>query len=346
MPLHLLGKKSWNVYNTDNIERVRRDEAAARAQEEAAEQRMQDVDAERRTALLRGEVPPPLPEPVVEDERSVRRERQRENDGVPRERKRRRLRGEDETDQEMRYAREDAEAGVKASATLRAEEKEAPLHDEAGHIQLIPAPDEQAIRKAEKQAKLEAAKADKKRKDEDQFTMRFSNAAGFQQGLNKPWYADAKPGTTNTQVPAEQDMMLAEVQDKNVWGNEDPRRKQREQGRIVSTDPFAMMQRAQQQLKQSAKDREIWDRQRKKELDELAKENVRSEQRHKRRRHRNEEDELNSFSLDAPADEIVSRSHHERSEHEGRQHRHRRRRSRSRSRDRHYKRDRSRERRR
>lgn len=54
MPLHLLGKKSWNVYNTDNIERVRRDEAAARAREEADEQRMQEEDAERRLKILRG----------------------------------------------------------------------------------------------------------------------------------------------------------------------------------------------------------------------------------------------------------------------------------------------------
>ena len=33
MVLHLLGKKSWNVYNTDNVERVRKDEAEARARE-------------------------------------------------------------------------------------------------------------------------------------------------------------------------------------------------------------------------------------------------------------------------------------------------------------------------
>ncbi|CCF31962.1 hypothetical protein CH063_00727, partial [Colletotrichum higginsianum] len=69
MPLHLLGKKSWNVYNADNIARVRRDEAAAKAKEEAEEQRMQEVDAERRLAILRGEAPPPLaPVEAPEDE--------------------------------------------------------------------------------------------------------------------------------------------------------------------------------------------------------------------------------------------------------------------------------------
>ena len=68
MPLHLLGKKSWNVYNTDNVERVRRDEADARAREEAAEQLMQEQDAERRIALLRGEEPPAVPDLADENE--------------------------------------------------------------------------------------------------------------------------------------------------------------------------------------------------------------------------------------------------------------------------------------
>ena len=63
MPLHLLGKKSWNVYNHDNIEAVRRDEAAAAARQEARDQVMQEQDALRRTAILRGETPPTFPSP-------------------------------------------------------------------------------------------------------------------------------------------------------------------------------------------------------------------------------------------------------------------------------------------
>ncbi|KAF8469710.1 hypothetical protein BDZ91DRAFT_63594 [Kalaharituber pfeilii] len=53
MPLHLLSKKSWNVYNADNIERVRRDEVIAQEKEEAEEQRMQQEDAQRRMLELR-----------------------------------------------------------------------------------------------------------------------------------------------------------------------------------------------------------------------------------------------------------------------------------------------------
>lgn len=53
MPLHLLQHKSYHVYSTTNIERVQRDEAAARAKEEAEEQRMQEADAEHRIRILR-----------------------------------------------------------------------------------------------------------------------------------------------------------------------------------------------------------------------------------------------------------------------------------------------------
>ncbi|ORY85476.1 hypothetical protein BCR37DRAFT_391255 [Protomyces lactucae-debilis] len=58
MPLKLLKHKSWHVGKRENIERVRRDEAAEQARIEADEQRMQEEDARNRLALLRGRQPP------------------------------------------------------------------------------------------------------------------------------------------------------------------------------------------------------------------------------------------------------------------------------------------------
>ncbi|KAJ9621575.1 hypothetical protein H2203_007062 [Taxawa tesnikishii (nom. ined.)] len=227
MPLHLLGKKSWNVYNKDNIERVRRDEAAATAREEAEEQRMQEIDAARRTAILRGEVPPPLPEEAADT--SPKRERSGRYDGRGRDRKRRRLRGEDDTARDIRYAREDAEAGEQARTTLTTHStSDAPLLDHTGHINLFPAPDEREIRKAERNAEADAEIAKKRKEYEDNYTVRFSDAAGYKRGCK----------------------IL------DVWGNEDPRRKEREQMRTSANDPIAFMQRAQAQLKQAEKDRE------------------------------------------------------------------------------------------
>ncbi len=336
MPLHLLGKKSWNVYNTANVEKVRHDEVEAQAREDAEEQRMQADDAARRLALLRGEEPPPLP--IAEDhEANASGERKRRSeDAGPRRRKKRR--GEDDTDQAIRYAREDAEAGEKARERLvfkgRKEENDAPLIDRAGHVQLIPAPDEATVRKAAKNAEAEAEKAKKKKRDEDQYTMRFSNAAGFNKSAEqKPWYAAgaSRVGESNAVV-------LSDVQDKDVWGNADPRRKNREQNRISSTDPFAFMQQAQRQLKRSETDRVKWQRERDAEIEELKRAEIR-ERREKKRHHRRREDSgdvdsLEGFSLDAPAEK---RRERERSDQDGtrRRHHHRRHRSRSRSRERH-----------
>ena len=331
MPLHLLGKKSWNVYNSENVERVRRDEAEAAAREEAEEQRMQEADAARRIALLRGEEAPQLPAEgsqaeVHADEyaRPKRSERSLEPGFA---RKRRRLRGEDDTDRDIRYAREDAEAGQKAKEALLKpnDGSDAPLIDHAGHLQLIPAPDEKAIRKAEKNAEAEAEKAKKRKRDEDQYTMRFSNAAGFNNGMAKPWYAavESKASTDMT----EKALVLPHVQDKDAWGNEDLRRKDRELNRISSNDPFAAMRQAQRQLKQSEKDKEKWQKERLAETEELKRaEEEKRRRRSSHRRREDDEDSLENFSLDA----ANSRREDRNSRHRHR-HRHHRRRSRSRS---------------
>ncbi|TKA30464.1 hypothetical protein B0A50_02692 [Salinomyces thailandicus] len=348
MPLHLLGKKSWNVYNQANVDRVRRDEAAAQAREEAEEQRMQDEDAAGRIALLRGELSAPalsVSAPVVANsegrgsahaEVSPKGTRDADHGGV-RDRKRRRLRGEDDTDRDIRYAREDAEAGEKVRKTLvQGEEKNVPLVDHAGHLQLVPAPDAKEEREACKNAEGEAEKERKRKREEDEYTMRFRNAAGFRQGMQDPWYASNKlphssDGNRNTAAA------LAELQEKDVWGNEDSSRRERERSRMSSNDPFAAMQNAQRQLKQNEFDRSKWQKEKEVELKDLKRDQERSTRRRKTK-HRHgttdeDEDGLGGFSLDAPA----RRSH----DHSGQEsHRHRRRqrhhsRSRSREREKH-----------
>jgi hypothetical protein len=340
MPLHLLGKKSWNVYNTDNVERVRRDEADARAREEAAEQLMQEQDAERRMALLRGEEPPALPVLADENEHAHGPRRRYDEAAAPRDRKRRRLKGEDDTEREIRYAREDVEAGSQVRDSLRAKSKggsDAPLQDHAGHIQLFSGPDEKQSRKSETSEDEKAAKR-KRDEEEQQHGMRFSDAVGYRTGTNKPWYAasDRPPREDNYKPTSE--LVLAEVQGKDVWGNEDPRRVERERTRLVSSDPFAMMQQAQKQLKRSEEDRGKWQAERDREMQQLKKEEERKrrhERKHesRRRSRRDEEhDGLEGFSLDGPKTE--SRDDHDRHRRHRRSHRHRsRERSRSRSRE-------------
>lgn len=357
MPLHLLGKKSWNVYNTDNVERVRRDEADARAREEAAEQLMQEQDAARRIALLRGEEPPAF-EPIALDRADeAHGPRRREDKDEARGRKRKRLKGEDETDREMRYAREDAEVGERAREALQGGEKarkgnEAPLQNENGHIQLVPVPREREERKT-KMTREERSDLRKKEDEERQGQgMRFSDAAGYRKETGKPWYA-ASDNLGRGDGRSANEIMLAELQGRDVWGNEDPGRKEREQRRITSNDPFAMMQQAQKQLKRSEDDKEKWHKEREREMRDLEKEQERKrrrdrkhEARHSRRRGE-EPDELEGFSLDGPSRESrTSRDDCDRDrDHDGhRRHRHSRRhrsreRSRSRSRERRRRRD-------
>jgi len=345
--------QSWNVYNSDNIARVKADEAAAAAREAADEQRMQELDAERRVAILRGQTPPPLPEHVPnkdQDSKRVRNKDERGND-----RKRRKLAGEDDTDMDIRLAKSAASPGQDGGKDakvlkLRSTDNEAPLQNHAGNIDLFPVDMKEAT-KREKNAEVEKEKRKKEKALEDQYTMKFSNAAG-RGGIEQPWYAAQQkpsrdPGTG-------EDLAVYEgFVNKNVWGNEDPRRKEREQARISSNDPFAFMQQAQAQLKKSKQDKKQWVDERASELRELRiaqeKEDRRSEHhKRKRREHIDADDEARN------ATESSRRKHRHRSRsrerHEHRSsHRSARRRSRSRSkdrdRDRHQHRDRRHERR-
>ncbi|KAJ5683772.1 uncharacterized protein N7477_000117 [Penicillium maclennaniae] len=327
MPLHLLGKKSWNVYNPENIARVKRDEAQAKAREEEDERQMQEVDAERRIQILRGErVPtPPLPPTSRESPEVSRRSRKAPDDSGRNRIKRRRLAGEDDTDRDIRVAREDAAQAVakrdELSIAAQRERKEiqVSLVDSAGHINLFP---ERENKNAEKNPEAQAEAMRKKREFEDQYTMRFSNAAGFKETAGRqPWYSSGDQAATAPNSMSE----------KNVWGNEDPMRKNRERARMDANDPLAAMKRGVRQLKTAQQERKKWNDEKRKEIEDL-----KFDERQRSRRQWNRStsrDSLDGFRLDAPArgDRGSDKKEHRSSQ---RHHRHHRDGSRDRRRDR------------
>jgi len=310
----LLGKKSWNVYNQDNIQKVKRDEAAAKAIEEAEEQRMQEEDAERRLQILRGETPTPIPD--VEDEVGSLPLASRSH-GPGRERKRRKKSGENDTDFEMRLAHEQTlSSNVDKQIVLR-KSIDAPLVDESGHLDLFPQEPAPKAR-TEKNAEAEKELAKKRKEYEDQYTMRFSNAAGFKQGLENPWYSKS-----NGTEPADEDTTPG----KNVWGDEDPRRKQREAARITSSDPLAMMRQGAKQVRQVELERKLWREEKERELQALKDEERQKHTRTRKRRHEIDgESDLEDFRLDAAEPSSSRRKD------DGDTHRHRHRKSHRRSR--------------
>lgn len=250
---------------------------------------MQEIDAERRIQLLRGErppTPPPLQSSTSQPEKEDR------TNYIGGYKKRRRLAGENDTDRDIRFAREDAElALVKREELVHARKgkNDAPLYDDDGHINLF---QKDSGRKGiEKNAEAEKEAADKQRSYEDQYTMRFSNAAGFRQSIGKnPWYsASHGAGIAPESIPS-----------KDVWGNEDPMRKEREKSRMDLNDPLAAMKKGVRQLRSVEEERKKWNQERSKELDALkAAEKTRS--RHRRKRSQSE-DSLGDFKLDGPSD--------------------------------------------
>ena len=277
---------------------------------------MQEIDAERRIQILRGERPstPPPPPSAPSD---TRRDRTHGED-AGRYRKRRRLAGENDTDRDIRLAREDAQLMLAKREELAVSKtSDAPLLDSTGHINLFPS--EAARKPAEKNQEAEKEAADKNRSYEDQYTMRFSNAAGYRQSAGQmPWYSSSS-----------RDVLAPDAMpEKDVWGNEDPMRQERERARLDANDPLAAIKRGVRQLKSVELERKKWNQERKRELDTL------KESRHRRRRSMSRSkasdsgDSLENFRLDAPdkhQDKKSRSSHRHRS--------YRRERSRDRSRD-------------
>lgn len=295
---------------------------------------MQEVDAERRIKILRGEEPSPPPPPPSPPSHTAREKHREEHPG--RYKKRRRLAGENDTDRDIRFAQEDAaQALARREKKVTSRSSDAPLLDSAGHFNLFPS--EAAQQPGEKNAEAEKEAADKKRSYEDQYTMRFSNAAGFRQSAGqKPWYSSARG-----------DVMAPDAMPgKDVWGNEDPMRRERETARMDANDPLAVMKKGVRQLRSVEQERKKWNEEKRRELETLKTEQ-RRQSRHRRRRSRSASesgDSLEGFSLDASPDDRVEDRRRKRSSHGNSHRRHHHRRERSSDRDRGYDRDRSRER--
>ena len=242
MPLHLLSKKSWNVYAPDNIARVKRDQAAAQAREEEEDRWLQEQDSERRLAALRGASPLPR-DRRGEDGRDSASSRDGDR------RKRKRIAGEDDTDRDMRLAREDALLKHRHMDEVQQRRKapNAPLMDSNGHIDLFPDRKQRSTRD-ERYAVAEADRARKQREYEDQYTMRFSNASGRGLGKTDPWYASYKRQRGGMEF----------IEGEDAWGKPDPSAKDREQARQSSNDPLAFMQKAQTQLRRAQEKKRKW----------------------------------------------------------------------------------------
>ncbi|KAL4962356.1 uncharacterized protein BDV14DRAFT_106987 [Aspergillus stella-maris] len=294
---------------------------------------MQEEDAERRIKLLRGERPP-TPPPAQPSTSASQSNKKPDRHYTGGNRKRRRLAGENDTDRDIRYAREDAELALAKRDELvvhaRKDKGDASLYDRDGHINLFP--EEKSRKRVEKNPEAEKEAADKQRSYEDQYTMRFSNAAGFRQDIGKnPWYSASRSA----------DMASESLPSKDVWGNEDPLRKEREKARMEVNDPLAAMKRGVRQLKSVEEERKKWNAERNREFDAL-KSTEESRSRHRRRRSRSR-DSLEDFKLDGSPDHGPKDRHrrsdkrHRHSRHETSSRSHRRRsRSRSPSRSHHH----------
>ena len=243
MPIHLLGKKSWNPYLPANLEHVRAVLKAVKEAEVELDELKDAHDAAVRAAKLCGEDPPSPPaERIKELERIIDPNVSKKRPGAEKDKeerssvdwkKRRKLNGEDDTDRDIRVARLEREG---AQEEKKRKERKAPILDERGHIQLFAPEEEKGVQKNEE---AEKEKRTKERELEDQYTMRFSNASGYRQENGDPWYIDRERRRESETVG------------KNAFGRDDPRRHERDKARMLSKDPMAAMQAAQHKLKEA-----------------------------------------------------------------------------------------------
>lgn len=284
---------------------MRRDEAAAKAADEAAEERMQEADAARRLAILRGEEPLPLPEEEEKphDPAAGPLARDSGRDRLPGEKRKRKRAGEDDTDFEMRVAMERAAdvAGIKPRsdgpvelAGLLNPEEHKQLFKPLGRDEV--AGEKQRAERAEREKLMNPV---------------LKDVLGIKED---PWFAKTvKPGE------------VIDEPGRDAWGREDPGRKARDAVRIDKNDPLAMMKRGAAKVREVTHERKREMDERERELRTLRKEERRREKRKKREgKVRDETGDLEGFSLDAPAKRVDAPAsemrHHRSHPHEKRRH--------------------------
>ncbi|KIW05456.1 uncharacterized protein PV09_03345 [Verruconis gallopava] len=252
MPLHLLSKKSWNVYAPENIARVKRDQASARAREEENDRKQQEDDSRKRLAWLRGETPL-----ITQNEHLslIRKQDSKKDHGHGNDHgKRRRLQGEDDTDRDLRLARETMKYGHNhaiehAQHAEKRRRSGVTIIDHEGHINLFPTEDKTALG-SHSNAGVEAEEMRQQRNNEGQY-LRDSNADERDGSSQRPWY---------TLIERSQQEDTDFIERRGIWGRPDSSAKLREQLRQSSNDPLALMQKAQSQLKLAEREKDRWRR--------------------------------------------------------------------------------------
>ncbi|KAI9652839.1 MAG: hypothetical protein M1831_006364 [Alyxoria varia] len=344
MPLNILPKKSWNPYSPAAIARVRADEAAAEERQKTEDLRQIERDAQRRLALLRGESPPPPEEDEKAEgagstgfSRGASRVGGREGDEK---RKWRKLAGEDDTDRDMRLALEAAaprdghdsrhEKGKESKSSKGKKERDAPITDREGHIQLFTAPQhERGPSKTENSHEAKAEHHNRERDEEG--AMRFSDAAGYRKHVkDSPWYTDEhRAQKAGREVGRGVDILSgsrtrSDVSENRKIEQSEERRQQRAEARMNAADPITAMISAQTQLKRVKNDKTSRRREREKELEDLMKEQDRQiRKRRRREKHGEEQDGLEDFSLDVPPEQGDVYEQHSPQMKKGRNHEHR-----------------------
>lgn len=286
MPLHLLGKKSWNVYNPANVERVQRDEAEARKREQEEERRQRQDEASDRIAILRGERDHTLHESTNGNPPTSDSKRYSDLDSSSRHRalKTRKLPGEDDTDRDIRLAQAQAQAetpqrGPSSSLSQRHlmgsskpdKSQDHSITDADGHISLIP---------NHAQSDQHQHQHKKQKTDENPAHFYLSEAAGYgSKAGDVPWYSTGNRDPSSTMTAA-----------KEPWGSTSPRRRERQAARLSSNDPLAAMKRGVKQLRDSERRRKEWKEQRERDLGEVEELARRREERKRRKRAREAND--------------------------------------------------------